>query len=693
MKSAFDRTMQQLPGMGQPILFVVVVLLISMLFPAGAKFKYAYERQQAWNYGDLTAPFDFPILKSQSELNAERERILLTAPAVYEYAPAALQNAQTQFTQQFDQRLAQDTQYRYRHVAAHSERYLKYGLALLERHFEQYILPAAATDSLLTTQSVIMLVAGNTFREIPRSSLPDVDAVRATITDSLPYAPLPEADFLLPLLSDNLYPSLVYSATLSQQIRDAELGKMVSTKGMVFRGSPIVQKGGIVTDEVYEMLHSFEEASKSQDMPQPSSPWVFFGYLLLTTLVITIFGIYLKRHAPFLYKRHSKLAFILLWILIFSYLVNLLSHFDDISSYIIPFCIVPIVVKTFYNEKVALFTHLAVVMVASYLSALGYEYLFLQLLAGSVVVISRIDTRDWTGFFYLILSVFITYSVGYLGLSLIKETHIADIDRSIFIWLFFNAFLTLLAYPLIPLWERLFGFVSPITLVELSDMNRPLLRELALKAPGTLQHSLQVANMAEAAAQSIKANALLVKVGALYHDIGKTINPTYFTENQMENNPHKDITDLESASLIIAHVAEGVKLAKKAGLPPILIDFIRTHHGTTRTEYFYRKHLDECKSLDGNDDAFRYQGPLPHSKEETILMLADSIEAACKSIPSPTEDELFQLIDKIIAYKLKDGQLKESALSFRELAQCKAVFKQIMRSVHRARIAYPDADE
>ncbi len=260
-------------------------------------------------------------------------------------------------------------------------------------------------------------------------------------------------------------------------------------------------------------------------------------------------------------------------------------------------------------------------------------------------------------------------------------------------WFFLSVFLTLLAYPLIPLLERLFGFTSSITLVELSDMNRPLLRELAMKAPGTLQHSLQVANLAEAAARQIDANPLLVKVAALYHDVGKTLNPVYFIENQGARNPHEGISNLESAKIIIGHVTEGVKMARKYGLPKVLIDFIRTHHGTTLVEYFFRKHLKEHPEEQVDADQFRYPGPRPSTVEETILMLADSIEAACKSIKDPTEQDIDEQVDKIVAGKISKGQLEQSTMTFQELEECKKVFKKTMKSIHHVRIEYPEEQQ
>ena len=376
--------------------------------------------------------------------------------------------------------------------------------------------------------------------------------------------------------------------------------------------------------------------------------------------------------------------------MLYSWLVTAVESTDTLSAYLIPFCIIPIVIKTFYDTRLALFTHIVVVLIASFLSKQGYEFTFLTILAGIVVLLTEVNTRDLTRFFYSILYLLLTYAIGYFSLSLIQEGQLTDIDYSAYTWLVINVVLTLLAYPLIPLLERFFGFTSSISLMELSDMNRPLLRKLALDAPGTLQHSLQVANLSEAAAQAIGADALLVKVAALYHDIGKTKQPAYFIENQSGQNPHDDISYLDSAKIIISHVTDGIEMAKKARLPKLLINFIRTHHGDTRVEYFYRNYLKDHPGESIDEAIFRYPGPRPQSKEETILMLADSIEAACKSLKNPSEADLNDLIEKIVSGKIQHGQLDKSTMSFQELEQCKQIFKQIMKSVHHVRIEYPD---
>jgi putative nucleotidyltransferase with HDIG domain len=692
MESKLRHSLNHLPAAFRPLAFVLVVVAISFLFPTDLQFKYQYTKQQSWRYDDLEAPFDFAIRKSEQEKAEERRFVLENTPPVFVLDTDIAKQRKANFSQAFQQQLqlAQQGQ-QFRDLLQQPELYLNYGLAFLDRVFHRGIIRLPGSLNEMPKDQVLGIIRANTFQEQTLGNLLTYDAALEMVSDSLPYSQLSEPEFLLPLLQEELQANLFYSPERTTQLQEEALSKIVTSRGLVQKGELIITKNSIITEELYQTLYSFEQEYEKQVLSKRSLPSVFVGYLLLTALVVFIFATYLKRFTPLAYQRFPRLIFILMWLVVFSYLVYVIEDIEGLESYLLPFCIVPIVIKTFYHERLALFTHIVVVLIAGILSSLGFEFVFLQILAGMVVVFSPIDTRDWSGFFYAILFIFLTYTLGYLGLSLIREENFWSIDFSVFSWFFLNAFLTLLAYPLIPLLERVFGFVSPITLVELSDMNKPLLRELAIKAPGTLQHSLQVGNLAEAAARRINADPLLVKVAALYHDIGKTKQPTYFIENQSGRNPHDNLSPLESAKIIISHVADGVALAKKAGLPPLLIDFILTHHGTTQTAYFYHKYLQQLEEGAAVDeDAFRYPGPRPRSKEEVILMMADSIEAACKSLKDPSEEELYQLIDKIVDRKIASGQFQEALISFRELEECRLVFRQIMRSVYHVRVAYEE---
>jgi len=420
----------------------------------------------------------------------------------------------------------------------------------------------------------------------------------------------------------------------------------------------------------------------------------YVGYVLLTSLIIGVLVSYLKRFYPDQFKSVKGIGFVLFWPLLFSFLVFIVERSSVLSVYLIPFCIVPIVVKNFFKEQLALFLHITVVLIASYISDASYEFTFIQILAGSVVVLWDSETRKWDKFFVTVAVVLVIYALGFLGINMIQGQSEVVSDIRVFGWLTVNGLLLLLAYPFIPIIEKIFGFTSSISLAELSDMNSPLIKKLSTKAPGTLQHSLQVGNLCQAAANAIGLDSLLLKTAALYHDIGKTENPHYFIENNPSTNLHAELdNNFESARIIIGHVTKGIEIAEKAKLPKEIIDFIRTHHGTTRVEYFYRNQMKDFPDQEFDESIFVYPGPKPQTKEQAIMMLADSIEAACKSLNNPTGDELDAFVDKIANAKVASEQLSDSDLSFKEFEICIETFKKMLHSVYHVRVAYPEVQK
>ncbi|MCB0559372.1 MAG: HDIG domain-containing protein [Lewinellaceae bacterium] len=689
--SAWRTTIEGLPTLVKYLMVAGVVAFITFLFPNNAKFKYEFDKGQSWRYEDLRAPFDFAIRKPQEEVQAEKKKLQESFTPYYELDQEVITEKKRSLAGEFDHQLELVREEgQFEDVVRQPQKYLQFGKHFLESLFQKGILKLAPEHEGKGEDFVINVVRGNTTQAQTVGNLLFVEEAKGLLSDSLPRSKLAEPEFLYPILEGLISPNLTYNDTLSRKILEEELSEVPTFRGRVPKGQLIVTKGAYITDDIYQKLISFQAQYEEEVTQKQSYLGVFIGYLLLSSLIIGVFLLYVRLYAKPVFYSFNKLIFILLLLVVYSYFVYAVEQVEALSTYMIPFCILPIVIKNFYDERLALFTHLVVVLLASFLSSLGYEFAFLQILAGIVVLLSDVETREWSRFFYSIFFIFLIYATGYLGLSLIVEGNIMEVDWTEVTWLALSAFLTLLAYPLIPLLERFFGFTSSITLVELSDMNRPLLRELSLKAPGTMQHSLQVANLADEAARKIGANPLLVRVGALYHDVGKTLKPEYFIENQSGKNPHDELSDLESAKVIISHVTEGVKMAKKARLPAILIDFIKTHHGTTRAEYFYRNYIKDNPELEVDENDFRYPGPKPRSKEETLLMMADSIEAACKSLKSPSEEDLNNLIDKIIAGKTTQGQLEHSNMTFEELEVCKKSFKQMMKSVHHVRIEYPE---
>ncbi len=849
MKNFWEKLFARIPNSARYIVAAAALLSLWPLLPTNATFKYKFTQGQTWLYEDLMANFDFAILKSPEEMAKERADLDRNVSPYYEIDLEAIAERKKLFVQRFDAQLKQ-SRLQFPDVAKNTEGYQNYGNYVIGRLLSKGVLKIDTFLEKRDKEFVINILRGNVTEKQTYQNLLTPQKAQEWLSDSLPFAKLQEPEFLLPLLEPLLSPNLAFNAEKTREFKQQELEKMSTSRGMVKSGELIVPKGGIITQGVYQKLISFKDHYESDYLASRKFYLVLFGYVLLIGIALSLFLFYLKNNAKTAYDKLRWIVFLLGWMVVYTYLMYGVRASEVLHPYIVPFCIAPIIIKTFYNRELAFVTHTISVLIAGLITSPGYEFILLQMLAGLVVVFSRFDTRYWGNFYQSIASIIMVYMLGYIGISFIEESNLALIDWTVLIWLGLNGFLTLLAYPLIPLFGNLFGFISSITLAELSDLSHPLLKELSMKAPGTLQHSLQVANLSEAAAVSIGANDLLVKVGALYHDVGKTLKPQYFIENQSGTNAHDLLSPLESATVIMAHVTEGVKMATKFGLPQPIIRFIETHHGTTTVEFFYRKHLNELKmkneklnkvnlnssvdlinknveltvgsnelgnknnelntlnsnahlvnknvelnvvdnelsnknselntlnsnaylanknvelnvvdnelsnknselntlnsnahlvnknvelnvvdnelnnknnelntlnssadlinkntelnvvsnELKTNSDAiirdfeaterakFVYKGSKPITREETILMLADSLEAAAKSMKIPTSDSIDSLVSSIIDNKIKQGQLEQSALTFNELERCKESFKKTLKSIHHVRIEYP----
>ena len=662
-------------------LIAITVGFISFLFPGENQFNYKYQKGSTWAYEDLVAPFSFAILRSSEAIEME------IAQVKDEFVPVFIKDerAREKFNIQVD-----NLDLSYLENPAAVKDYLKTEAELL---FRKGILTMEDFHQIWQKKKELVIAQGNVRTKISIESVGNTEKVKSSLIEDFS---LNFPDSIVRLFDFNSLPiqaNLTYDKALNQTGLEDKLNKVSPTMGMVNKGELIVEKGDVITDQIVNKIDSYRSAFKEQGVDKGSLYAIFAGYLILTLMIIGVLLLYLQFHAPEVYEKWSRLGFILMWVVLFAYLVYIIEKTGTLSTYVLPFAIVPIVIKNFYKERLAIFVHLVIILVASFLSNLGYEFTVLQLLVGMVAVLVVKETRYWNRFFYGILFILLTYMAGYLALSLINTGSLYKTDWIIFVWLLLNGLLTLLAYPFIPLLEKIFGFTSQITLAELGDINRPLLRELSLKAPGTMQHSLQVSNLATAAAEAIGANSLLIKVGALYHDIGKIKNPDCFIENQHTGiNPHADWNYFESAENIINHVTEGKRMARKARLPQVLIDFILSHHGTTRVEYFYRKQKNEFPDREFDESLFRYPGPKPRTREEAILMLADSLEAACKSLKNPTGEEIDKLVRNIVQFKINEDQLDEANITFRDLTKCEDTFKATLRSMYHIRVEYPELE-
>ncbi|TAK34396.1 MAG: HDIG domain-containing protein [Saprospiraceae bacterium] len=692
MSNKWQSTFSNFDRIGKYGLVGATVLLISFLYPNRAKFKYEFQKGQRWSYETLAAPYDFAINKSVQKIKEDRERLEKEFTPYYRLNS----NLPTEKLQLFENDcasyyLALGTGTLNAGVHPIS-RFAKAGKRLLEGIYQQGVIEIAPEHEKEQAGFVINVVQGNNLERKTLASLLTVESAKEILADSLRRY-FPHADSLYSLLMKAVAPNLIYDAVLTQQFKAQALEQLVTTKGIVRQGNIIITKGAVVSDDDYEKLVSFKAAFEANYGSSEFSFPIYLGYLLLTIVVFWVFTLYVIAYRREIFRKWLHLVSILIWPLIFCYLTFLLERVEALSALVIPFCIVPIIVRHFFTYRLAFFTHVIVVLLAGFITSVGYQFTFIQIVAGVVAVLTVADARYWSKFFMSVLYILLTYMVSYLGLAVIEEGGLQEVDWSMFGWLFFNALLTLLAFPLIPLMERTFGFTSSISLVELSDMNRPLMRLLSIKAPGTLQHSIQVANMAEAAANKVGADALLVRTGAMYHDIGKTFNPEYFIENQTNRSPHEDLNSLQSADIIIRHVTEGASLAKKHHLPQTLIDFILTHHGTTRVEFFYRTFKNENPGLKVEEAKFTYPGPKPRTKEEGILMLADSIEATSRSLKNPTVHDIDKLVDSTIAAKIEQKQLEDCKITFKDVEQCRSLFKKMLHSIYHVRIEYPEDEQ
>lgn len=611
--------------------------------------------------------------------------------------------------------------------------------------FKNEPLPSSSSSIKSSNLKQIQIIRGNEIKIEALSQICSPEKILEDLKDTLTQSRFKEPAFLYITLKDFLTPNVIFDNQKTQQFKQQAVEKIVAARGLVRRGDVIVPRGAIITPEVYQKLVSYKDQYETEYISSRQHVTVLIGYLLLVSLVFVLYFFYFKYFYAAHFKDVRWLIFLYGLIVLHTYLMIAIKSTGFLDVHLLPFCIAPILIKNFLrsaglvnsgqsaqflsskeglnNEQptiinnqlpiipspltMAYVTHVVTVLIVGLIVAPPYEFIFLQLLAGLVIAFSRFETRYWRNFFQSIFIVTGVYVLGYLGLSLIEAPNLRDIDWKVFIWLILNGFLTLIAYPLIPLLGQIFGFTSSITLAELSDINHPLLRDLYLKAPGTFQHSLQVAHLSEAVAKAIGADDVLLKVAALYHDVGKMDNPTYFIENQTGKNVHDDLNPFESARIIINHVARGVEYVQKYNLPPELAAFIKTHHGTTYVEYFLNKAEKENNLTDAQRGQFRYDGPTPQSKEETILMLADSIEAWSRALIARSEADFKNepqnitpnitsgppvqrmsyenLVRRVIDEKARLKQFAHSRITYEELETCVVVFAQTLDNIYHKR--------
>ncbi|MFT7588276.1 MAG: putative nucleotidyltransferase with HDIG domain [Limisphaerales bacterium] len=713
------------------LLILVAVLFITWIIPKQVQFKYDFELGKPWRYDDLLAPFDFSLSKSEQELFAERNRVMDGFIPYYERLPEVQTIAIDRFSRDLKLQfilLLGDTAAQV--SSADSTKLMKAGVDILTNLFQNGIIELDSSHLNYENNRRIYVMNAD---EASLSQVGDLynnyRAMQAVSPESFGLNQR-SANFVRQLINNSIRPNIRYRQSISQKALDEELNRISTRKGKVNKGEKIIFKGELVNEASYELLFSLkQEFQKYRSGSKAVQIWL--GYFIVALLVLGIFTVFLLQFKQEIFRNIRYLLFILILISAFVALTIFSESQEYPTLLIVPFCIVPIIIRTFFGSRTALTTHISVLLLCSFIVANGSDFLYLHLIAGMVAIYGSMRAQYWSQFFVVMAWLFISYSLSWLGLSLIREGSFENIQAGEFGWIGLNVFFCFMAYPLILVFERLFGTVSDITLRELADLDRPILKELSLKAPGTMQHSVQVANLAEAAIREIGGNTLLTRVGCLYHDIGKIPNSEYYIENQTGRNPHDSMAPEESAELIIRHIEDGLALAKKHGVPKEIQYFIRTHHGDTRVEYFWRKwqqnqteatqpttssdqptessvelesevesdpqsdsqpdskSLEISKAVDLKDDsAFRYPGPKPSTKEAAVAMMADSVEAASRSLRQPTAQQITDLVEKIIDGKMKDNQFIQADLTFKDITKIKQIFARMLQSVYHIRIDY-----
>jgi putative nucleotidyltransferase with HDIG domain len=667
------------------ILFLITASAIVYLFPKGGQFKYDFTQGKPWQYDDLLSPFDFPIEKTQEEIEEEIKRIDVEAKQYFLYDKNVVQEVQETYgirilTAQSNDSLSNED----------LETMKLLGQSIIASIYEDGFIEPRSEGRISDGTEIIILKKDTQVEDIIYNTLYTSERVANLIRSRLgpqPYNYAQNAN--LNILSEIIKPNVSYDNEFTQKVINQAIDEISPTKGKISEGQLIISKGDIVEGERLAILNSLKKESESKVWTQANYYWIVMGYTVLVSLALLMLLLFLRKYRVDTFNNNNKVTFIFFNVSFMILIQTLVIKYNADYLYVVPLSILPIVLKAFFDARLGLFTHVLTVLLLGFIVPNSFEFIYLHIIAGIVTILTVSELYKRANLFISIGQITLIYMITYVAFSIIKEGNATQIKWEYLIMFAANGLLSFLSLFFIYLYEKIFGLVSDVTLLELSNTNTKLLRELNEKAPGTFQHSMQVANLAEAAANEIGANSMLVRTGALYHDIGKMLNPMYFIENQSTGvNPHNDLSPVDSAKIITDHVIKGIELAKKNNLPDRIIDFIRTHHGTSLVYYFYmkEKELNEEAEI----QKFQYKGPIPFSKETAILMICDAAEAASKSLKQPTAQSIDDLINKIVEKQKSDNQFINSNITFREIETIKKVVKRKLMNIYHLRVEYPD---
>lgn len=665
--------------LSRTLLVLITVLLIVWALPRNESKQFRYDIGKPWMYGSFIAKFDFPIYKTDETIKEQEDSLLETYQPYYNYDPAVEKKQVSKFLADYQNGIPGLPHNYVRLIADRLHRLYQAGIMDTPEYNEAY------RDST----SQVRLVSGNSAQSISLACVySTLSAYEQLFIDEQIAMQRP----ILQRCNLNNYiePNLIYDKGKSETERNDLLSSIPPASGMVMSGQKVIDRGDIVDEYTYRVLSSFEREIKRRSATQTQITNTIIGQVIFVTLMVFLFTMYLGLFRRDYFNKPRSIAMLYTLITLFPVVVSLMMRHNFLSVYMLPFAMVPIFVRVFMDSRTAFVCHVTMILICTTAVRYQYEFIIIQLVAGLIAIYSLRELTRRAQVFKTAILVGIGSTFVYLALQLMQDNDFSSMDHDMYYHFVVNAVLLLIAYPMMYIIEKMFGFVSSVTLFELSNTNRGLLRDLSEIAPGTFQHSITVGNLAAEIANKIGANALLVRTGALYHDIGKMKNPVFFTENQAGVNPHDTLTYQESARIIISHVTEGVKLAERENLPTIIRDFIVTHHGTGITKFFYIKYKNEHPEEEVDPAPFTYPGPNPFTREQAILMIADGVEAASRSLPEYTEESISTLVNRMIDQDVTDGYFKECPITFRDLAIAKLVLIERLKAIYHTRISYPE---
>ena len=663
------------------LIFIVTVSAITYFMPKERKFNYEFEINTPWKYGLLQASFDFPIYKSEQQVQKEQDSLRATYQPYFTVDKNVEKNMTAKLREDYNRnmRFTLPSPDYFRHI----ERTLKhiYEQGVLSAHDAQFL----AEDSIQNIQ----IVEKNMSASKEAAQLFTVKAAYEHLlnADTLRY----NKRILQSCNLDNyLASNITYDLEKSESVLEDLQGQISWGKGLVQNGQRIIDRGEIIDEHTYDILSSLKKEWAKRSESVQEIRLTFMGQALVVGVLILCFMIYLELFRREYYERKRSVLLLYALIVFFPVVLSFMMEQNLSNVYVVPLAMIPIIIGIFLDSRTAFMAHITIILICSIMLRYPHEFIILQLAAGMTAIYSLRELSQRSQLLRTALIVVICYSLLHLGFELIQESGLTNLNTRMYIYFIINGILLLFVYPLLFILEKAFGFTSNVTLVELSNINTKLLRRMSEVAPGTFQHSLQMANLAAEAANRIGANSQLVRTGALYHDIGKIQNPAFFTENQANVNPHKSLSYEQSAQVIISHITDGIKLAEKHNLPKVIKDFIRTHHGKGMAKYFYISYKNEHPDEEVDVQKFSYPGPNPFTKEQAILMMADAVEAASRSLPEYTEESISTLIEKIVDGQVAEGYFKECPITFKDIALVKALFKEKLKTVYHTRITYPE---